>query len=596
MTPKAYSYIRFSTPDQLNGDSLRRQLDLSKRYAAQHGLVLDENLNLQDLGLSAYHGEHREGALGRFLELVKGSRISEGSVLLVESLDRLSREEITEALEQFLAIIRSDVKIVTLADNEREYTKETINANVGELIVSLTIMSRAHEESKMKSFRLGRSWKEKRNKAVTGERKLTAKAPAWLSLSSDKKAFIPVPERVEVIERIFREKLSGKSAERVAKDLNLDKAVQWEPKNGWRKSYVQKILRSHAVIGTFQPHRLIKGERQPEGEPLKGYFPPVISEELFYRVQAQFREDDGKKGRNGKINNLFGHIAKCGYCGAPMQFVSKGKWLYLVCDRAKRKMGCEYISVRYPEFEKTVLEYCKGLNASDLLPGHEERESQIRLLQSQLSAAKAKLEATKKRAANLLDTIADSDEKASRDLLKEKLTETLEEQSSLEQELDLLTRQIEKESNIVEDTGERLESLSELLRLMDSTEGQDRSNIRLRLRQEIRRLLSLINVFPGGQPRMTPYKRKKILKAVREVSPKAKVEIAKLNDEFWDRINNPKKYLTLHLLFSSGSARIIHPTMQPQLTFDFDKIKGVAKHWIVGPEGEEVLEFTSNTD
>ncbi|MGA2935987.1 MAG: recombinase family protein, partial [Syntrophobacteraceae bacterium] len=92
MTPKAYSYIRFSTPDQLNGDSLRRQLDLSKRYAAQHGLVLDENLNLQDLGLSAYHGEHREGALGRFLELVKGSRISEGSVLLVESLDRLSRE------------------------------------------------------------------------------------------------------------------------------------------------------------------------------------------------------------------------------------------------------------------------------------------------------------------------------------------------------------------------------------------------------------------------------------------------------------------------------------------------------------------------
>ena len=125
MTPKAYSYIRFSTPDQLNGDSLRRQLDLSKRYAAQHGLVLDENLNLQDLGLSAYHAEHREGALGRFLELVKGSRISEGSVLLVESLDRLSREEITEALEQFLAIIRSGVKIVTLADNEtriREFT------------------------------------------------------------------------------------------------------------------------------------------------------------------------------------------------------------------------------------------------------------------------------------------------------------------------------------------------------------------------------------------------------------------------------------------------------------------------------------------
>src|SRR5262245_52339556 len=32
---KAYSYLRFSTPDQMKGDSLRRQTELARRYAVQ---------------------------------------------------------------------------------------------------------------------------------------------------------------------------------------------------------------------------------------------------------------------------------------------------------------------------------------------------------------------------------------------------------------------------------------------------------------------------------------------------------------------------------------------------------------------------------
>jgi hypothetical protein len=41
--PKAYSYIRFSTPDQEKGDSLRRQEKDAEDYAKKHGLTLDEN-------------------------------------------------------------------------------------------------------------------------------------------------------------------------------------------------------------------------------------------------------------------------------------------------------------------------------------------------------------------------------------------------------------------------------------------------------------------------------------------------------------------------------------------------------------------------
>jgi len=42
--PIAVSYIRFSTPKQSLGDSLRRQLEHTRAYCAAHGLTLDEDL------------------------------------------------------------------------------------------------------------------------------------------------------------------------------------------------------------------------------------------------------------------------------------------------------------------------------------------------------------------------------------------------------------------------------------------------------------------------------------------------------------------------------------------------------------------------
>ena len=101
MEPKAYSYIRFSSPEQEKGDSLRRQIQLSEEYCKQHGLILEDTLLLTDKGLSAYKGNHRtKGALGEFLRLVEEGKIPPGSVLLVENLDRLSREQILDAINQ----------------------------------------------------------------------------------------------------------------------------------------------------------------------------------------------------------------------------------------------------------------------------------------------------------------------------------------------------------------------------------------------------------------------------------------------------------------------------------------------------------------
>jgi DNA invertase Pin-like site-specific DNA recombinase len=104
--------------------------------------------------------------------MVEREEIPRGSWLLVESLDRLSREEIEEALAQFLAIIRSGIVIATTSDKQ-VYRKGQLDLT--KLIISITIMSRAHQESAMKAWRVAAAWEEKRRDATT--KPMTARYP-----------------------------------------------------------------------------------------------------------------------------------------------------------------------------------------------------------------------------------------------------------------------------------------------------------------------------------------------------------------------------------------------------------------------------------
>ena len=56
---KAYSYVRFSSPQQALGDSLRRQTEKAERYAVDRGLTLDTDLKMTDAGVSAFRGKKR---------------------------------------------------------------------------------------------------------------------------------------------------------------------------------------------------------------------------------------------------------------------------------------------------------------------------------------------------------------------------------------------------------------------------------------------------------------------------------------------------------------------------------------------------------
>ncbi|XIA65751.1 recombinase family protein [Bradyrhizobium sp. TZ2] len=311
-----------STDLQLKGDSRRRQLEASRQYAEANELDLAKDAELEDIGVSAYTGANvRDGALGRFLEAVRAGSVKRGSYLIVESLDRLSREQVLTAQSLFLSIIQAGINLVTLMDGK---VYKAGKVDLADLITSLVIMSRAHEESATKSRRIGAAWKNKRIEA--GRKPMTKWCPAWLTLAPDRSGYLPIPERVEIVRQIFRNTADGIGMYSIANRLNKAKIPTFGGPNGWHQSYVAKILANRAVLGEFQAHVRAEGKRVPDGEPVKNYYPAIIRDDLFYQAQlgkAQ-RRGNGAGRKGAGFANLFSGIARCFYCRAPILFENKG--------------------------------------------------------------------------------------------------------------------------------------------------------------------------------------------------------------------------------------------------------------------------------
>ena len=94
--PKAYRYHRFSTPEQDTGTSLERQRKATAKLCQEKEWEVAEVI--EDKGLSAWKGDHlRVGGLGKFTDRVAAGEIEPGSILVIENLDRLSREKLKKA-------------------------------------------------------------------------------------------------------------------------------------------------------------------------------------------------------------------------------------------------------------------------------------------------------------------------------------------------------------------------------------------------------------------------------------------------------------------------------------------------------------------
>jgi len=391
---KVFSYVRFSNATQAAGDSYARQTKAAKAFALERGLELADPKEYLffDAGRSAFKGKHLDdsGELARFLRYVEDGSIPAGSFLVIESLDRLSREKVRDALPRFLDLLAKGINVFTSTDG-RLYTKDY---NEIDLIISIITMSRAHEESATKGGRVSSAWRNKHKEARETGKPLGKLRPLWLDVTPA--GYVLNPERAAIVRRIFDLSAKGHGSRSIAATLNQEgipsfSAGRKNISGLWGFSTVAHILGSRTALGEYLPHIFIDGVRTPAGEPIKDYFPSVVSQDEFYLANAA-RESrrSGKVTKTTDNFNVCAGILHCSQCGAMMHLQGQRQRKYYKCSGAVRGL-CPSGITGAPRTELVFREILSKLDSLSLVQSNTgSLTNQLRINEGRTTELKAK--------------------------------------------------------------------------------------------------------------------------------------------------------------------------------------------------------------
>lgn len=475
--PQAYSYIRFSTEKQIKGDSLDRQDKLAIAYALKHNLTLDKR-SYRDLGISAFKGKNAiEGELGTFLKAVDQGIVTSGSYLLIENIDRLSRDVVTEALVLFMSIINKGIILVTV-DKGDIFSKETLNGDWTKLIIAIAEMARSNAESTRKSDMV------KSGIATTrAERKPNRNCPSWLQVNEAGTGYIQVSHHVKTVRKIFELSAEGNGVWLIFKYLEKHNIPQLgEASLGWVIPAVARLLHNQAVIG-----RLVS---RANDTVIEDYYPAIIDKNVFFAVQEKMTDRSSKgAGRKGDhIANLFSGLAICGECGGKMRYVKRtvknaegNNYAYLHCNAAFYKKECSAVPLNYEPIERELL------NDLLLLIGLEFDDLAVTLADPTI-AIRAEIADKEAQIERVMDLMEQEGERESKNLLGRLRKREDELKVLKEQLLSVVPARPQKDVLL-----EAREVFGEHLRLKES-KGPELRDVRLKLQNVIKQFVESIRL------------------------------------------------------------------------------------------------------
>lgn len=246
-----------------------------------------------------------------FLEAIENGRIAHGSVLVVEGLDRLSRAEPIQAQAQLAQIINAGITVVTASDG-REYNRAGLKAQPMDLVYSLLVMIRAHEESDTKSKRVKAAirrqcegWKAGTFRGLIRN----GKDPQWVRWTGE--AWELIPERVAAVQRALALYQQGMGAGRAAKLMHQEghELTDW----GISGLQIYRLIKLPALRG------IKRLSLDGEDYELEGYYPRILSEIEWAELQYLAGQRNRRRG-HGEIPGIVTGIglAICGYCGTAL--------------------------------------------------------------------------------------------------------------------------------------------------------------------------------------------------------------------------------------------------------------------------------------
>ena len=303
-------------------------------------------------------------------ELIADALKKRFDVIVTESLDRLSRDQ--EDIAGFYKRMRfAGVAIVTLSEGE-----------VSELHIGLKgTMGALYLKDLADKTRRGLSGRVEHGKSAGGlcfgYDVIKAHAPNGEAMRGDRKIN---EAEAAIVQRIFKDYLSGKSSRTIALELNRDgiagpQGAEWGPStiHGNPKRGTG-ILNNELYIGRLVWNRLryLKdpdtGKRvsrpNPESEWFIADVPEyrIIDQEIWDAVKARqgslayaVEEKDGQTlNERRRPKHLFAGLVKCGCCGGGYSMISKD---LLGCTTARNKGTCDNrLNIRRDALEASILD------------------------------------------------------------------------------------------------------------------------------------------------------------------------------------------------------------------------------------------------
>jgi DNA invertase Pin-like site-specific DNA recombinase len=490
LPPLAVSIIRFSTGKQSRGDSYRRQLAASEDFCGIKGWELDLSLHEKDVRkhtASAMRGEHiRKGPLGKFIALVEEGTLPKNRqiILLVEEIDRLTRQVHDQAYDLCLRLMRAGVWICTIMDGEI-YDLDSINNSLEKRLKLQLKLDAAREHATKLSNRLIAVWENRRSRMLAGEKLVTDAAPSWFKVE-DHATVLP-PQHKQTIARINREcRVNGLGVRAITKLFNREpREPTFSGAKFWSPTTIQRILESRTTFGEATFYRIDK-DSQPGKKlkipilTIKDYYPAAISETDFLLAEAA---REGRKGigpiqKAGRFSNLFSGIGRC-WCGASLRYSDKGRdRRYLFCGHSTHSRGCEnHRHYDYDSVEREVLALLMLFDVSRLTSQPNDRAAEIEAIGAQ---------------------IRDKDQRANWLIESGEMTRrTREQMDKLDREIDELRErldEIRKIGLLAEARGDAHREFADMVDQMwqADPDDQNRKAVRARISQELRRIIESI--------------------------------------------------------------------------------------------------------
>ena len=339
---KAIIYARYSSDNQRE-ESIEGQIRECMEFAERNGITVFGTYI--DRALSAKTDNRPE-----FQRMIKDSYRKLFDTVLVWKLDRFARNRYDSAYYKNI-LKKNGVKVIS--------AKENISDGPEGVLLESMLEGWAEYYSVDLSEKIGRGLTEN---ALKG--KMNGGGLTFGYRMKDQRLEIDETTAPVVVE-IFTRYADGERMTDIAKDLTR-RGIRTTQGNKITLNVVHYLLKNRRYIGEYKFRDMM----------IPDAIPPIVSEELFNRVQEiMARNQKAPAMRKAEDDYILTTRLFCGKCGTFMVGES-GKshtgtvHRYYKCSHAKRKMGCDKKPVKKDWIEDAVIHYIMKIVMDDELIDH----------------------------------------------------------------------------------------------------------------------------------------------------------------------------------------------------------------------------------